>query len=794
MNSHCPQTEASSSTTATGTAVLTAASPLHTFEISNGDTPPIPSKTPTFSAAKLDNSSVQQSSMSSSSTAETSMPTCLSNHSNHSNSSNSQSPLKLDIPHQSFVSDVPHVFQKPTISDEQFGNDLKKDSEALHNHPLFPLLALIFEKCQLATCTPRDNSLRNGGMDISSSESFQEDIAVFTKEMSNASRPLLTSNQELNFLMIQAIHVLRFHLLEIEKVHELCDNFCTRYIACLKSKIPIDLVIEDRESGGSTGSAAGSPQPPLSSASFASDLAPFDSSSSVGNPLAGSASSTAKVSTTLRESTDVDPGDDQSRGPGSLSHFSHRQQSSPRKSFQALDMQHGFGGPEYVSSAPSGYRSEGFSEDDVYRSHHQQHPMAAHSNSSQYAVSLSAPQSEYSNYPSHAHHLGAVDHPLPPRFYRDTDPWNQQSYFPCPTNPFASEVPRIIPPYDSGNNGNNSSEYAHYTTHRLATQATRKADVRGKSGSWPGIDMAGSGSTNGTNSRSTHASGNPDMPTDGVANSVGSQEENNEDTDCDNDNRAATKRQKRRGIFPKVATNIMRAWLFQHLSHPYPSEEQKKQLAQDTGLTILQVNNWFINARRRIVQPMIDQSNRAAPHMYPTDSTNSCLGYMEGSQYAAYSRAAAAAAGLASHSSPSEMYIAAAAVAAASVGGPTSAGSIPTGTPRGRRGGVDVTGGSGGGFIDPSSTTTGDFFNPGYYPTTPNAYGPSSYSSPSSNVYRPHYHAVGGNLTASYYPGMYNQLEEALPYAHSVSFSSTDDVKKVNTGSSGATSTNTSTD
>ena len=26
------------------------------------------------------------------------------------------------------------------------------------------------------------------------------------------------------------------------------------------------------------------------------------------------------------------------------------------------------------------------------------------------------------------------------------------------------------------------------------------------------------------------------------------------------------KRQKKRGIFPKVATNIMRAWLFQHLT------------------------------------------------------------------------------------------------------------------------------------------------------------------------------------------------------------------------------------
>ncbi|KAI4813099.1 hypothetical protein KUCAC02_024447 [Chaenocephalus aceratus] len=63
-------------------------------------------------------------------------------------------------------------------------------------------------------------------------------------------------------------------------------------------------------------------------------------------------------------------------------------------------------------------------------------------------------------------------------------------------------------------------------------------------------------------------------------------------TGDDDDPDKEKKRNKKRGIFPKVATNIMRAWLFQHLTHPYPSEEQKKQLAQDTGLTILQVNNW----------------------------------------------------------------------------------------------------------------------------------------------------------------------------------------------------------
>ena len=34
------------------------------------------------------------------------------------------------------------------------------------------------------------------------------------------------------------------------QVHELCDNFCHRYISCLKGKMPIDLVIDERD--GST--------------------------------------------------------------------------------------------------------------------------------------------------------------------------------------------------------------------------------------------------------------------------------------------------------------------------------------------------------------------------------------------------------------------------------------------------------------------------------------------------------------------------------------------------------------
>ncbi len=56
-------------------------------------------------------------------------------------------------------------------------------SQYLHlsRHPLFPLLALIFEKCELATCTPREPGVAGG--DVCSSESFNEDIRVFSNQV-----------------------------------------------------------------------------------------------------------------------------------------------------------------------------------------------------------------------------------------------------------------------------------------------------------------------------------------------------------------------------------------------------------------------------------------------------------------------------------------------------------------------------------------------------------------------------------------------------------------------------------
>lgn len=63
--------------------------------------------------------------------------------------------------------------------------------------------------------------------------------------------------------------------------------------------------------------------------------------------------------------------------------------------------------------------------------------------------------------------------------------------------------------------------------------------------------------------------------------------------------RGDSRKGKRRGNLPKETTEKLAAWFMSHLNHPYPTEEEKQMLMQDTGLQMNQISNWFINARRR---------------------------------------------------------------------------------------------------------------------------------------------------------------------------------------------------
>lgn len=138
---------------------------------------------------------------------------------------------------------------------------LESDKRAVYKHPLFPLLALLFEKCERATQSA----------EAPCSESFSTDIQAFVQHQEQDRKPFFSDDPEVDGLMVKAIQVLRIHLLELEKVQELCKDFCNRYIACLKSKMQSENLLRSADfpagegagmSDSASSSSCSSPPPP----------------------------------------------------------------------------------------------------------------------------------------------------------------------------------------------------------------------------------------------------------------------------------------------------------------------------------------------------------------------------------------------------------------------------------------------------------------------------------------------------------------------------------------------------
>lgn len=58
-------------------------------------------------------------------------------------------------------------------------------------------------------------------------------------------------------------------------------------------------------------------------------------------------------------------------------------------------------------------------------------------------------------------------------------------------------------------------------------------------------------------------------------------------------------RKRRAGKLPGDTASTLKAWWQAHAKWPYPTEEDKARLVQETGLQLKQINNWFINQRKR---------------------------------------------------------------------------------------------------------------------------------------------------------------------------------------------------
>lgn len=300
---------------------------------------------------------------------------------------------------------------------------VERDKKLIKNHPLFVLLEMLFEKCELAT----------RGDDALTSHAFDEELQEFVRQREYEMTPILTNDREIDNLMIKAIQVLRIHLLELEKVNELCKDFCHRYITCLKSKMHSENLLR-------------------------SDSCVF---SDVQTSIQGQLANTPNANVTVNHQGEI-------------------------------VLQGGM-----------------------------QTPSGGDGHSSETVVNGSTP-------------LSQVGITVPP--------------------------PQIVP------------AHMYHLSHGLEESSSRKS---------------------------------------------------------------------KRGVLPKQATEILRSWLFSHIVHPYPTEDEKRTLASQTNLTLLQVNNWFINARRRILQPMLDASNpnanvakskknkapvsRSQGRYWPQSSSEDCL-------------------------------------------------------------------------------------------------------------------------------------------------------------------------
>ncbi|XP_068577292.1 homeobox protein PKNOX2 isoform X3 [Cebidichthys violaceus] len=290
---------------------------------------------------------------------------------------------------------------------------LESDKRAVYRHPLFPLLALLFEKCEQAT----------QGSECITSASFDVDIENFVHQQEREHKPFFSEDPELDNLMVKAIQVLRIHLLELEKVNELCKDFCNRYITCLKTKMHSDNLLRN-DLGG--------------------PYSPSHTSLNVQQELIQTSSpSMTSVSSSVNPSGILVPA----------------------------------GGLQQSNVAMTTINSQVVSGGTLYQ------PVAMVTSQGQ-----------------------VLTQALPP-----------------------------------------------------GTIQIQNSQVN--------LDLSSL---------------------------------------LDSEDK---KSKNKRGVLPKHATNIMRSWLFQHLMHPYPTEDEKRQIAAQTNLTLLQVNNWFINARRRILQPMLDASN-----------------------------------------------------------------------------------------------------------------------------------------------------------------------------------------
>ncbi|XP_042392749.1 homeobox protein knotted-1-like 12 [Zingiber officinale] len=98
-------------------------------------------------------------------------------------------------------------------------------------------------------------------------------------------------------------------------------------------------------------------------------------------------------------------------------------------------------------------------------------------------------------------------------------------------------------------------------------------------------------------------------------------------------------KKKKKGKLPKEARQKLLKWWELHYKWPYPSESEKIALAESTGLDQKQINNWFINQRKRHWKSSEDMQLMVMEgFQYPHNAATLCLEgqFMGGDHHSLY--------------------------------------------------------------------------------------------------------------------------------------------------------------
>ena len=103
-----------------------------------------------------------------------------------------------------------------------------------------------------------------------------------------------------------------------------------------------------------------------------------------------------------------------------------------------------------------------------------------------------------------------------------------------------------------------------------------------------------------------------------------------------NTNSSSSNSKAKSASLPSVTVEYLKAWMMsaEHIAHPYPTEQEKVEIMNDTGIELKQLTNWFVNNRKRYWKPRVEarlqqqaqQAAQATTVQQVSVSVNTCAG------------------------------------------------------------------------------------------------------------------------------------------------------------------------